>query len=251
MTRGSTGHDWQNDAGARIIAIVAVVVLGLVAAVVAGLALTRDTGGDAAATVAPVPTYGSAPSPTPTPERASIVIVGDDFTTGTAMNSGPTWPNLLGLDADVSALGVAESGYLVGAAGDTFAARAASVPATTDVVVFLGGGDDPVGADLQTAAGEAFAAARTAAPEARLVVVGPPWTGDPDSVSANMTARRDAIAAAASAAGAVFIDPIADGWFIDREELIGSDGIHPTDAGQTVIADRLRPVLQEATTPAA
>lgn len=250
MARGTAGRDWQNDAGARLVAIIAVAVLGVVAVGTAALALGRDTGVDEGATAAPVPTYGAGPTPTPTAATPSVVVIGDDFTSGTAQNTGPEWPALLGLDADVTAQGVAESGYLVGGADATFADRAAALPATTNVVVFLGGGDDPV-AGLQAGVESAIAAARTAAPESRLIVVGPPWTGSPDAVAASMIARRDAVAAAASAAGVVFVDPIADGWFADRAGLVGTDGIHPTDAGHARIAERLRPVLQEATAPAA
>ncbi len=250
MARGSAGYDWQNNAGARLIAIVAVAVLGIVAVAAAALALTRTDDRATGAAPGPIPTYGAGASAAPAPERASIVVIGDDFTAGTAMNSGPTWPSLLDIDADVTPLAVAETGYTIGAAGDTFAARAATVPATADVVVFLGGGDDPLGSALQPAVAAALTAARSAAPDARLVVVGPPWTGNPDAVAGSMITRRDAVAAAATAAGAVFIDPIADEWF-DGTGLVGSDGIHPTDAGHARMAERLRPVLQEAVVPAA
>lgn len=227
-----------------------VAVLGVVAVATAAVALGRDTGVDAGVTAAPVPTYGAGPSPTATATIPSVVVIGDDFTSGTSQNTGPEWPALLGLDAEVTAQGVAESGYLVGGAGATFADRAAALPATTNVVVFLGGGDDPV-AGLQAGVESAIAAARTAAPDARIIVVAPPWTGDPDAVAASMISRRDAVAAAAGAAGVVFIDPIADAWFADGDGLVGPDGIHPTDAGHARMAERLRPVLQEATAPAA
>ena len=45
---------------------------------------------------------------------------------------------------------------------------------------------------------------------------------------------RDVLSAAAAAAGAAFVDPIADRWFVDRPDLIGADGVHPTDAGHAV-----------------
>ena len=39
---------------------------------------------------------------------------------------------------------------------------------------------------------------------------------------------------------AIFIDPLADGWFSgSRHRLIGSDGIHPTAAGHRYMAERV------------
>ena len=40
-----------------------------------------------------------------------------------------------------------------------------------------------------------------------------------------------------------FFDPIAQGWFVGRPELIGSDGIHPTDAGHAYMADKIAPLI--------
>jgi len=51
---------------------------------------------------------------------------------------------------------------------------------------------------------------------------------------------------AARAAGATFIDPIAQGWFAGTSaQLFAADGVHPTDAGHgrqaaLVAADLLR-----------
>mgnify|MGYP002623887115 CR=1 FL=1 len=44
-------------------------------------------------------------------------------------------------------------------------------------------------------------------------------------------------------AGATFVDPIAEGWFVGRPELIGADGVHPTDAGHQYLADKIAPLI--------
>ncbi|HEX3545697.1 MAG TPA: SGNH/GDSL hydrolase family protein, partial [Mycobacterium sp.] len=47
----------------------------------------------------------------------------------------------------------------------------------------------------------------------------------------------------AGVAGAVFIDPIAAGWFVGRPGLIGADGVHPTDAGHALMAEKIAPLI--------
>ena len=47
----------------------------------------------------------------------------------------------------------------------------------------------------------------------------------------------------AHAVGAEFVDPIADRWFVDRPDLIGADGVHPTDAGHAYMADKIVPLV--------
>ncbi|MEN0140388.1 MAG: SGNH/GDSL hydrolase family protein, partial [Rhodococcus sp. (in: high G+C Gram-positive bacteria)] len=38
-------------------------------------------------------------------------------------------------------------------------------------------------------------------------------------------------------------DPIAAGWFVDRPDLIGRDGVHPTNAGHVYMADKIAPLI--------
>ncbi|ETB08755.1 hypothetical protein O980_21950 [Mycobacterium avium subsp. paratuberculosis 08-8281] len=46
------------------------------------------------------------------------------------------------------------------------------------------------------------------------------------------------------AAGATFIDPIAEHWFVGRPDLIGADGVHPNDAGHQYMADKIAPLIR-------
>jgi lysophospholipase L1-like esterase len=72
-------------------------------------------------------------------------------------------------------------------------------------------------------------------------VIGPPWpTADvPDAV----LQVRDVLYGQARAAGATWIDPIAERWFVGRPDLIGHDGVHPNDAGHAYLADKIAPLI--------
>ena len=55
------------------------------------------------------------------------------------------------------------------------------------------------------------------------------------------------IQAEAAAAGAVFVDPLTDKWFVnDTGKLVGSDGVHLTDQGHKYLADQLQPRIAAA-----
>jgi lysophospholipase L1-like esterase len=54
---------------------------------------------------------------------------------------------------------------------------------------------------------------------------------------------RDILRMQAGFAGATFIDPIAERWFVDSPALIGADGVHPTDAGHAYLAGRIAPLI--------
>ena len=88
--------------------------------------------------------------------------------------------------------------------------------------------------------------AELAAPAARLLVIGTPWVNAdaPAYVLRNNGILRDR----AEALGGTFIDPVADGWFVDRPDLIGADGVHPTDAGHAYMAQKIEPVIEELLT---
>jgi len=109
------------------------------------------------------------------------------------------------------------------------------------LVVYFGSRNDQ-GVDptlLSILAWGTFQLARRTAPSAKFLVIGPPWpTADPPHAVLRI---RDALKYQAGVVGATFIDPIATGWFVGRPDLIGQDGVHPTDAGHAYMADKLRP----------
>ncbi len=75
-------------------------------------------------------------------------------------------------------------------------------------------------------------------------MIGPPWpTANPPE---GVLRIRDALHYQAGIAGAVFVDPIAERWFVGQPELIGADGVHPTDAGHAYMADKIAPLIERA-----
>jgi phospholipase/lecithinase/hemolysin len=166
---------------------------------------------------------------------------------------GPNgWPTLawqllagrgLPIAADVAAEGGAGYGT-PGNHGNMFGALTPRAVRPDDaLVVFFGSrNDQPVDPqDLAAKSSAAFALARRTAPMAKMLVIGPPWP-TPD-VPPVVLQIRDVLKAEARAAGATFFDPLTAGWFFDTPGLIGSDGVHPTDAGHMYLADRIAPLI--------
>ncbi|WP_099250883.1 GDSL lipase [Mycobacterium sp. shizuoka-1] len=184
-----------------------------------------------------------------------IAVIGDSYTTGTDEGGqGPqSWTSRAWLllanqgakvDADVAAEGGAGYG-IRGNRGNLFEDLTVRAVNRDDVlVVFFGSrNDQPV--DMQkypVLVGETFQIARRVAPKAKFLVIGPPWpTADPPPA---VLALRDGLRAQARAVGAVFIDPLAEGWFVGHPELIGADGVHPTDAGHAYMAEKIAPLIR-------
>lgn len=191
-------------------------------------------------------------TPPPEPEpRLNVTFVGDSYTAGSSEDSGPDalYPALISgaLDANVATSAQGGAGYVPAEDGTSFATLAAAVPADSDVVVFFGSRNDAEGYDATYAgAVAAYEALRQVAPEAQIVAVGPPWVDDaplPWVIEA-----RDAVRDAAASASVTFVDPIAEGWLLGPDGLIGADETHPTDAGHAVLAERMTQALT-ATTP--
>lgn len=184
-----------------------------------------------------------------------VAVISDSYTTGTSEGgtgarawTARAWQMLrhqgVQVVADVAAEG--RAGY--GALGDhnslfrDLIARA--VHPDDGLVVFFGSRNDQDvdPAALAGIAHDTLDLAHRTAPSARMLVIGPAWpTADvPDSV----LRIRDVLNVQAWTAGAVFIDPIAEGWFVDQPGLIGADGVHPTDAGHAYLADKIAPLMR-------
>jgi hypothetical protein len=183
-----------------------------------------------------------------------VAVVGDSYTNGTAIGGqGPhAWPVLVWkslarrgvqVSADVAAEG--RAGYGVrGDQGNLFGDLTPRAVKPDDALVVFYGSRNDQGVDPNVLGGEIFGALNLAhgiAPNARLLVIGPPWpTAD---VPPAVLQIRDILAFQAMLVGATFIDPIAEGWFVDRPDLIGKDGVHPTDAGHAYMADKIAPLI--------
>lgn len=193
------------------------------------------------------------PSADPTDDAGApvIAVYGDSYSAGSdeGGQGAAGWPALVAerLDADVRLHAVPGAGYVAGLGGGTFLAQvqAAEEPDADAVVVF--GSRNDTGAPAQEITDQAIAvydALRTASPSAQIVVIGPAWSDE--AVPAETLLARDAVRTAATALGLTFIDPLEEGWFFGRLDLIGADAIHPTDEGHAYLADRIEPVLRSA-----
>jgi len=184
-----------------------------------------------------------------------VAVIGDSYTTGTVEGGrGPqswtsrAWAALARQGVQVAPNVAAEgrAGYDVpGDRGSVFSDLTARAVHSDDVLVVFFGSRNDQGAEpelLAEKAREAFDLAHRAAPSARLLVIGPPWpTADRPAAILRV---RDVIADQARAAGATFVDPIAENWFVDRSDLIGADGVHPNDAGHAYMAAKIVPLIR-------
>lgn len=205
---------------------------------------------------------GQQPQPAPRYQTLSldspvnhVAVIGDSYTTGTnwgglgaATWTSRAWQMLARQGVQVAADVASEGRAGYGVRGDhnsLFVDLTARAVKPDDVLVVYFGSRNDQGVDpvsLWTMANTNFDLARRTAPAARLLVIGPPWpTADvPESV----LQIRDILGAAARVAGATFVDPLAEGWFVGRPELIGADGVHPTDAGHAYMADKIAPLIR-------
>ena len=187
------------------------------------------------------------------PDR--VAVISDSYTNGTNFGGeGPrSWAAQAGrnldawgvpIAADVAAEG--RAGYVVrGDHGSIFRDLTARAVRPDDALVVFFGSRNDQGADvmqLSAMAHDAFMLARATAPGAKLLVIGPPWpTAD---VPPAVLQIRDMLAMQAGMAGATFVDPIAERWFVDRPDLIAPDGVHPTDAGHDYLAGLIAPRIK-------
>ncbi|WP_324278578.1 SGNH/GDSL hydrolase family protein [Blastococcus brunescens] len=198
------------------------------------------------------PTSSAASTAPATEDTPVLAFYGDWHVSGTELGGqgAAGWPAIvserIGAEATV-AHAVPSAGYVATAAttGDTFPTLVQNGPEpTADVTIVFGGRNDyPFPPEeIAAAATRTFEAIRAAAPETELLVIGPAWSDA--AVPPELPPVRDAVQQAAAAAGATFVDPLAEGWFFDGTGLIGADLISPTDAGHVYLADRIEPVVR-------
>ncbi len=183
-----------------------------------------------------------------------IAVIGDSYTAGyedsgrgAANWTERAWQNLAGRGVYVSADVAAEGGAGYGVRGNRGAlygdlTRRAVRPDDALVVFFGSRNDQDVEAgELSRLIADTLGLARRTAPGARMLVIGPPWpTAD---VPGNVWRIRDVLSTEARVVGAEFVDPLAERWFVGLPDLIGPDGVHPTDAGHAYMADRIAPLI--------
>lgn len=181
--------------------------------------------------------------------RTMVTYLGNSFTGGSLMDSGPTsrWPALVSdrLDVSDTVITADASGYVTRGIGFArYRDLADDVPAASAAVVILGSDDDANKPfeQIKSAALTAFATIRLHAPHARILAIATFWVND--NPPAGILKSRDAVRDAAAQAHIEFVDPIAEHWLVaDPSVTIGSDGLHPTDAGQRELAHRIQPLV--------
>ena len=130
--------------------------------------------------------------------------------------------------------------------GETnFATETGTLVEDAEAVIVFGSRNDNSGyAAVLEGANATYVTIQRRAPEATVVVIGPPWVND--NPPAWMVEARDAVRDAATARGFRFVDPLADRWFAETPGLIGADNVHPNDAGHAYLAEKLAPLVSEA-----
>lgn len=185
------------------------------------------------------------------PGNTVVTYLGNSFTGGSLMDSGPNsrWPAIVSKQLDLSDVVITSdgSGYVTRGVGfATYGDLADDVPEDSAAVVVLGSDDDankPY-AKIKAAVLATFGVIRARAPHARILAIATFWISK--HPPQGIITSRDAVRDAAEQAGVTFADPIAGRWMVDDpSKTIGADGLHPTDAGQKELAEHIEPLLAE------
>lgn len=198
------------------------------------------------------PPPGASLLPPPPPREPVVLVVGDSFVGGSDMNSGPTWPTLMGAENDwvMATEAVGGTGFVNGANNRTaFPDRVAKMPSYTPDVVVIGGGINDVGryptSEIVEAASTTVKRLSAKFPEAEVVLLSPFSSATVSESTVDLRTELRKLARA-DAAGFVNVSDLFEG----REDLIGSDMVHPTDGGHAllarVIGDALQPIVRQA-----
>lgn len=195
--------------------------------------------------------YSNPPKATEPAIQPTTVFIGDSYTVGAgSTGEAKGWAYVAARTLDwfpyISA--DSASGYITpgkrGMTLDELITTAKPEIAPTYVVIASGYNDsasdvpllsDAINADLD--------AAKAKWKTAKLIVIGP-WAPN-GTVNENQTIARDLLKTAAAERKAVFIDPISEGWF-KTPDMIGKDGIHPTDAGHRILGENAAAAIKAA-----
>lgn len=228
------------------IAAAALLVVAVTLAV--AVAAKQDHTAVSAQPIAPIQVVTTDPDAARKPADVPLAVFIGDFVGGS--NEGgkgdANWTALVGaaleksrplrIAVDTSGGG---SGYVVRGTNQSFPDQVRRMVNREARIVTISGSRNDVVADPQAVAAgaqETYQLIRTLAPRATLIAIGPTW--GVSTPSEQVLATRDAVAEAAAAAGAIFVDPLEDQWFTKGEQgLIAPDNVHPTNLGNTRIAE--------------
>jgi acyl-CoA thioesterase-1 len=173
-----------------------------------------------------------------TSARPVVVAIGDSIMEGHGLSAGQAWIATIAKQDDWRFTNLASdgSGFLkVGNKGDTFADQARAAIALHPSVIVLAGSSNDLGepdAALATATGKTIASIRAALPHVRIIAVSAIWGAT--AVPAQLNDIDNQVQAAIAAVGGEYLNigqPLSG-----HPELMQSDAVHPTAAGQRVLA---------------
>jgi lysophospholipase L1-like esterase len=186
----------------------------------------------------------------------SLAVIGDSYSQGTPLGGlgSRSWPALVAdhYGATLTSTAITGRGYLNPGhnnPGRTFPEQAREIVSTWDgdVLIVFGSRNDSsrrFTPDVQEVAEQTLTYLKDELPDTRIVVIGPAWPaqfppgGDPE-------ANREAVRAAAqSVPDVVYVDPMEEPWFSERNGvLVARDQGHFTDAGHRYLSEKIIAVL--------
>lgn len=182
--------------------------------------------------------------------RPVAAYLGDSYTTGwSGAGIGKRgWPAIVSASLGWKTVNraVAGTGFVnPGWTGQRIRSRVTGLVKARPGIVFVAGGhnDNRFGSRATGRAADAvLQRLRLELPDAVIVVIGPIWANG--SPPAAIRGIRTELRRQAAAIGAVFVDPIREGWFTgSAERFILADGIHPSNAGHRRMAARVLAAL--------
>ncbi|MDR6970236.1 SGNH/GDSL hydrolase family protein [Leifsonia shinshuensis] len=225
---------------ASVAALLAAALLGV--SLVGCMAATQ-----AAPTAEPVPV----PSPTSTPRPVIAAAIGDSIAIGNGVPAEDAWPLLVAqrFGWTLSDFGESAAGFTVpGLNTHTFDDQVSAAIRVHPDVVLVGATRNDLFAPTSTLKADATAALRrlrTALPDARIIGVSALWGSEPApaQVAVISATVRDAV-----------LD-VGGSWvslgqpFSGRDELVLADHVHPTVAGQRMLATTIANSIAAQTFP--
>lgn len=180
----------------------------------------------------------TASNPSPSAKLVTVAI-GDSIMDGHGLGADQNWPDLLA-DAEtwnMHNLATDGSGYVtLGDARDTFQDQAERAVALDPDIVVIAGSSNDLGdsdTDVDAAIQKLVTTVKTALPKAKIIAFNTFW-GD-TTPPAQLASFNAQVKQSVEAVGGTYYDigqPLSG-----RADLMQSDDVHPTAAGQKIVAD--------------
>ena len=195
------------------------------------------------------PSLAPAASPTPSAAPIRIVTLGDSLMSGSGLEYGEAWPELLGQREGVSVTNLAcgGMGFVVsGECGTSYAGFSPAIAALQPELIIVQSSSndfwqDPD--DIRADTDDTVIQLRDAAPDAAIIGLSTIWNDDPD-VPEDTATTSDALRDAVDSVGGTFIDvgqPLAG-----HLDWLQDDDVHPTALGQRAIEQAVLSALRKA-----